>query len=258
MRLIYLDDSGSSGTNLDDKEQPLFVLGGVIINDKKWHNVNDKIEKIKNDYNIFGKELHIMDIMNCKGCFSSWNYERKKNLVLECLKTIKDFELRVIYFKVLKQNYKVYFENKTSLALQKMLKIPPYIIAYSYILQIAEQYLIQKDDYGILIADEQDTQQIAKDTLNALRLIDEPNIKVSKILETSFFTKSNDSNFLQLADIVAYTIKRYLEINIKELKEKSVKERTDFYNVIKDCIYEPKFDYAKHPILKYIDKKLGE
>ena len=260
MELIYLDDSGSTGTNLDDKEQPLFVLGGVVIKDDKWHQINHKIDEIKKAFGIAEQELHIMEIMNRKGVFKNWDYAQRKELITDCLKVVKDFKIDVVFFKVFKQNYKLYFESRTSAALQKMVKIPPYIIAYYYILLIFDEYLNKKDDYGIVIADEQDkTTQIAKDELKVLRVIDVPDIKIKNIVETSFFTSSKDSNLLQLADIVAYTIKRFLEIFYKNgISDKSKAEREYYFNIIKDNFYNPDIDYVTHPILKYIEDKISD
>jgi hypothetical protein len=35
MHFFYLDESGDTGENLLDKNQPIFVLGGLSIADKK-------------------------------------------------------------------------------------------------------------------------------------------------------------------------------------------------------------------------------
>ena len=40
MYLTYLDESGNTGIDLDNKYQPIFVLSGICVEDKKWHNTN--------------------------------------------------------------------------------------------------------------------------------------------------------------------------------------------------------------------------
>ena len=45
MELLYLDESGSTGLDLDNKHQPYFVLAGVSVKDDKWHKVNDYFEQ---------------------------------------------------------------------------------------------------------------------------------------------------------------------------------------------------------------------
>ena len=40
MYLMYADESGNTGTDYDNKEQPIFVLAGVLVEDRKWHKIN--------------------------------------------------------------------------------------------------------------------------------------------------------------------------------------------------------------------------
>ena len=41
MYLMYSDESGNTGTDLDNKQQPIFALAGIIVKDEKWHKIND-------------------------------------------------------------------------------------------------------------------------------------------------------------------------------------------------------------------------
>jgi hypothetical protein len=36
MHLIYLDESGQTGTNLRDTVQPVFVLGALVVPESCW------------------------------------------------------------------------------------------------------------------------------------------------------------------------------------------------------------------------------
>jgi|GEM_PF-3141222 len=258
MKLFYMDDSGSSGLNLDDPQQPLLVLGGVVIDDSKWAKVNKQLNEIKGQYGIGGEEIHALEIANSKGIFKGWDYNKKQNFIKQNLQLIADNELKILHFEVIKANYKNYFDKNFSRDYKKMLRIPPYIVAYSYILQIAEQYLQNANTNGILIADEQDVNLLANDTLKILRAIDEPEIKINRLVEKSFFINSRESNLLQLSDIVVYYIKRYFEIPLKQISQKSLEERTQMYNIIKSRIYTPTFDIRKHKILGFIKKRLDE
>ncbi|WP_169975831.1 DUF3800 domain-containing protein [Campylobacter sp. RM16191] len=259
MKLFYLDDSGSSGLNLEDPLQPLFVLGGIVIDHTKWEEATGKIQELKKEYKIDDLEMHAMDIANSKGAFKGWDFDKKQEFLTKCLKLIPSLSMDIIFFKVRKSNYKKYFESKFSKAHQQMVKIPPYIVAYSFILQIAEKFLNDANDNGVLIIDEQDTHIIANDTLKTLRAIDEPEIKVNRLIEKSFFINSKDSNLLQLADIVAYYIKRYYEIELKDnLGDRSKEEREKMFKIIEKSIYKADFDYSKHKILEFINNSLDE
>ena len=37
MELLYMDESGSTGLDLDNEKQPLFVLSGIVVEDNKMH-----------------------------------------------------------------------------------------------------------------------------------------------------------------------------------------------------------------------------
>lgn len=47
MYLMYSDESGNTGTDLDNKQQPIFALAGIIVKDEKWHKINDYFEEEK-------------------------------------------------------------------------------------------------------------------------------------------------------------------------------------------------------------------
>jgi len=215
MKLIYIDDSGNTGKKLDDDLQPLFLLGGFIIDENDWKKVDKSIEDIKQKYELTDIEIHAIDVIN-----------GKKG-------TPYDFE--------------------------QQFDISPYLLAFSYILQISDSYLIEKDNNGILILDEQDEwKKPANKTFNILRtIVDEPEIKIEKLLDRSFFVDSSESNMVQLADVVAYNLKRYFECDIKDMGEQKQTERKNMYKIIESNIYKPKFDYGKHTILKWLEDNIG-
>ena len=45
MHLIYFDESGNSGTNLADPQQPVFVLGALIVPENAWQAVETDLER---------------------------------------------------------------------------------------------------------------------------------------------------------------------------------------------------------------------
>jgi len=36
LHLVYLDESGNTGTNLNDTEQPIFLLAALIVPEAVW------------------------------------------------------------------------------------------------------------------------------------------------------------------------------------------------------------------------------
>lgn len=47
MHFFYFDESGSTGADSNNPEQPVFVLGGISISDEKWIQTLKEVEKIK-------------------------------------------------------------------------------------------------------------------------------------------------------------------------------------------------------------------
>ena len=261
MKLIYIDDSGNTGKKLDDSLQPLFVLGGFIIDEDIWKSVDSEICKIKTLYDIEDMEIHSIEIMNGKKGtpYKNWSYEKKLKFFEEVLSLIRKFDLKVIYFSVKKENFKKYFQAKYGKEFEQQFNISPYLLAFSYILQIGDAYLVEQGSNGMLILDEQDEwKKPANKTFNILTtLADEPELHVEKLLDRSFFVDSSESNMIQLADMIAYTTKRYCEIEVRVFNDSKINERKRLYNMYKDHIYKPSFDYGSHSILKWLEDNIG-
>ena len=79
MKLIYIDDSGNTGKKLDDDLQPLFLLGGFIIDENDWKKVDKSIEDIKQIYELIDIEIHAIDVINGKKGtpYKDWGYQKK-------------------------------------------------------------------------------------------------------------------------------------------------------------------------------------
>lgn len=261
MKLIYIDDSGNTGKKLDDNLQPLFVLGGFIIDENIWKDVDKELNTIKIKYKLEAIEIHSIEIMNGKNGtpYKEWNYDKKLQFFEEILSLITKYDLKVIYFSVKKENFKKYFQAKYGKEFEQQFNISPYLLAFSYILQISDSYLIEQNCNGMLILDEQDEwKKPANKTFNILTtLADEPEVHVEKLLDRSFFVDSSESNMIQLADIIAYTTKRYIETTIKSMSDDKKAEREKLFEVYKDSIYKPDFNYGEHPILKWMENNIG-
>lgn len=261
MKLIYIDDSGNTGKKLDDELQPLFLLGGFIVDENGWKSVDKAIESVKRKYDICDLEIHAIDVINGKKetPYKEWDYQKKLEFFSDMLSIIKEFDLKVVFFSVKKQNFKGYFQVKYGKDFEQQFNISPYLLAFSYILQISDSYLIDCKSNGMLILDEQDEwKKPANKTFNILRtIVDEPEVKIEKLLDRSFFVDSSESNMIQLADIVSYNLKRYLECDIKDISSQKQEERVKLFEIIKGNIYRPDFDYGKHPILRWLENNIG-
>ncbi len=44
MHLIYLDESGNTGGNLGDSEQPVFLLGALMVPEECWQDLERDLD----------------------------------------------------------------------------------------------------------------------------------------------------------------------------------------------------------------------
>ena len=104
MHFFYLDESGDTGGNLQDDQQPIFVLAGLSVADKKWNNTKEKLDQIISRYfdgNIpVGFGVHSNELLspNGEGPFLDHDINNRLNLVRELLGLINELGHYVHYF----------------------------------------------------------------------------------------------------------------------------------------------------------------
>ncbi len=87
MHFFYLDEAGCKGRDLGNDEQPIFVMGSVIISDEKWNSTNQSFNSIITNYfdgNIPDDfELHTEQLLSPEGDgpFHGHSRERRNSLV---------------------------------------------------------------------------------------------------------------------------------------------------------------------------------
>jgi hypothetical protein len=91
MHILYIDESGSTGERLDDPDQPVFAMDGVVVRDEGWRKTSTEIHRTIDaafDGTIpDGFELHAVDLPSPEGAgpFSGWELSRRTSLALDLL-----------------------------------------------------------------------------------------------------------------------------------------------------------------------------
>lgn len=220
MQILYADESGSTGTDYDNKEQPIFVLGGVVVEKDKWHEINDifnqekkKILPILSDY-----EIHTNELFNSSKKSIFDKYDWKENLIVleKLVEAIEKLDIKFTYVIIDKKEMK----RAISLKYGSKLKLDPYIIAFCATYVKFMTYLEESNKKGIIFLDE-----IIKipELLNYLYpTFDSVN---KNIIEKAVFLKSKDTNFIQIADIWAFYANKYIQIKEGYKKYSEVKNK---------------------------------
>ncbi len=220
MYLMYADESGNTGTDYDNSEQPIFVLAGVLLEDKSWHKINDYFTQEKNKiWTLFNKnEIHTSEIFNPRR-----NSIFRRNHWIENLETLQklvdlvcQLDITVHYIAIDKK----FFKKGVNFVFKNALKIEPYIYSFGILYDKISKILSNNKEKGIVFLD--DILTIPSQLHNIYPILSHNN---STMIEEAIFVKSNCSNFIQIADIFAFYIERYFSIergykNYGEIKNK--------------------------------------
>ena len=73
MHLIYLDESGNTGVDLQEVQQPVFVLGALLVPEAIWlsleSDLNALVEKFFPAPRPPEFEIHATELINARGYF---------------------------------------------------------------------------------------------------------------------------------------------------------------------------------------------
>lgn len=220
MHFFYLDESGDTGANLADAQQPIFVLGGVNLRDEGWNATYAALAGVINGYfggpPPAGFELHGCELLspNGEGPFAGHPIARRLQLVRDLLGVIEERKHHVHYLALDKQRLAAALATATP-------GIPihastPYTLAYDYMitevdLRVAED--LGRSARGMLIIDRKDEHTDAIAEITERRRFGAPvGCRTKWIAEFSYPLDSKRNLLVQLSDLVILCLRRFFEI----------------------------------------------
>lgn len=219
MYILYADESGNTGTDYDNKEQPIFVLAGVLIQDAIWHEINNYFNKRKieilpilQDY-----EIHTNELFNSskKSIFNQFNWQDNFKTMEKLIDLILELDITVNFIAIDKKQFKKSVCN----TFKNSIKIEPYIYSFGMMYDLVSNSLLQQKDKGIMFLD--DILTIPSALHNIYPILSKNN---STMIEEAMFLNSKNSNFIQIADIFAFYIEKYFSISNGYKKYSAIKE----------------------------------
>lgn len=219
MYILYADESGNTGTDYDNKDQPIFVLGAFLIEHDKWHKTNNYFNKRKVEIcNHFkDNEIHTNEIFSPphKSIFHIKNWQNNLQILDNIVDLILELDIEFRFVALDKKMFKINMHNK----LGNYIKVDPYIYSFCMLYKFVSQDLDKKNDKGIIFLDE---------LINVPEYINKiyPEISINNqsIIEQALFLKSKDTNFIQIADVFSFYVCQYLNIKRGYKKYSSIKE----------------------------------
>lgn len=225
MYLMYVDESGSTGLDLENKNQPFFVLTGVHVSQNNWHPINDffEQEKLKIYPNFKNIEIHATELFNSSPKSPFYNNYWKDNFKIleELVELISNLDIGLSCAVIDKKNYKKYFGNN--------ILVDPYLYSFALLYKQFNDKLSEINDYGIVFCDELKNMEKSLEILYPRLNIDNKNI-----IEKTFYLNSKKNNFIQIADICSFYINKYNCIENKQFTMDNFKKEhcVKMYNKI--------------------------
>jgi hypothetical protein len=240
MHFFYLDESGCNGRDLTNHEQPIFLLGGVIIRDEGWNQTYLKYEQLIKTYfnNTIPEnfELHASDLFseNGTGPFLNHSRENRNRFVHSILDLLEERKHQIFYVGIDKQRLQ---EADISRIIGKTyleLKVP-YLLAYDYLISVIENYVKEKlgtSARGMAILDVKDEFIDEIEIITNYRRFNLPQVRRIKwISEFSYPIDSKKNCMIQLSDLILFLTRKFLEI------ENEYKNYQPEVNEIFRCFY---------------------
>jgi len=234
MHFFYLDESGDTGENLVDKNQPIFVLGGLSIADKKWNNTKESLDKIVKEY--FAEavpanfELHSTELLspNGEGPFKNQPIADRLSLVRSLLGLMDELGHYAHYFAIDKAKVA---GSECAFPLQYNPK-NPYLTAFDYLITYINWHVkenLGQSARGMLVLDEKPEHHESIEHIIQHRRFAVPAVqKIKWIVEFSYPVDSKKNPMIQLSDLVVLCIRRFLEIELG-YKDSTPEEVKSFY-----------------------------
>lgn len=204
MYLMYADESGSTGTDYDNKQQPVFSLVGVCVEDCKWHEINNKFEeeKLKIYPEFKNNEIHATELFNAprSSVFNKYSWNENINALEKIVNLITDLDITIYNTTIDKQEFKKHISYKFC----NSIKLDPYLYAFGNIYYSFNESLLDLNSYGIIFTDE--IQSVSEGLELLYPKLNEDN---NNIIEKSLYLDSKKNNFIQIADVCALYFNKY-------------------------------------------------
>jgi hypothetical protein len=215
MHFFYLDETGDTGTDLENSEQPIFVLGGITVSDKSWRKTTDAVQTIIIDFfngvvpDRF--ELHAHELVTHQGPFAAHSQEDCNVLALALLDVLKK-QHRPHFVAIDKRRL---LENGDGEEHNIIDCKAPYLLAFNYLVSYLERFVREecgRSARGMIIIDRKDMYLTPVDKLTHYRRFEVPKGRqLKRVVEFSHSIDSLRHPLIQLSDLVIYTTRKFLE-----------------------------------------------
>jgi hypothetical protein len=211
MYLVYFDESGQTGTNLNDPVQPVFVLGALLVPESIWlrleRDLQAAIDKHFPPPRPDDFEIHATEVSNPrKPFFKQFKIADRLAFRDEWFGIAQKHNLKFVYRAIAKKRFQQWSHSTFGTSIS----INPHVVAFPLVSRVVDDLLrsLPGSPLGILISDE--NKEVVRDVEKAIQALRGIGgiLKLGQIVEKGFFIESEKSVVLQLCDLCVYAARR--------------------------------------------------
>jgi len=243
MHLCYVDEAGSTGKNLEDRQQPIFVMAGLLVSDEKWRKTEGEVRRIvkgafhgtvPSDF-----ELHACELLapEGEGPFRGWERDRRNGLALDLLALVNTRRHQVLTQIVSKK--KMASAEPPDLHLGFDWK-DPWEVSFAAVLTMAEEFRSGRtgpSSTGMVVIDHEPNYLDVVRSQSRERQLSTGWKHVRKVMEIGYSAVSHANPMIQLADLIAFSMKKWAESQT-DFGSGWPPAAKDFYQRCRDLVWD--------------------
>lgn len=218
MHFFYLDESGCTGADLTEPDQPVFAIGGVSIRDEGWNETRTQFAALITDF--FGRtvsegfELHATELLNRdgEGPFAGISLDDRLQLARNVLNLLATRSHDVHLFAIDKERMA---QSRCDAQLPYDSRVP-YLCSFDYLITYINDQVknhLGQSARGMVILDKKDQFMTEIETITRFRRFEGPAVhRVKWIVEFSYPVDSRKNPMVQISDLLVVCARRFLEV----------------------------------------------
>lgn len=212
MLFCYLDESGNTGDRLDDPDQPYHYLVAVMVREDMVSRLTSRLDELAAEAPTTARldEYHGQEMFSGRGPWDGIAPKARLQEYAKALSVIQDAEASIAYASI----------NKRGL-MDRGQWLSPHLYALQFLTEKIEGWVRQQSNplsqRALLVADQNhQEEQYAFDLVREMQKSGGPigaasgnAISAKHIVDGVYFSPSERSRGIQIADLVAYILNRY-------------------------------------------------
>jgi hypothetical protein len=257
MHFLYIDEAGSTGEDLKAAQQPVFIMASLVVSDEKWRKttriIREKLEAYFNAELPAGFELHACELLSPdgEGPFAGHERDRRNKLALELLELIGTRGHYVFHVPVYKSKLEGLGAPEKDFGFNWH---HPWHFGFAMQITMFEEFLRGPDtgstSTGLAIVDHEDAYVDFVRFHTGERQAVTGWKQLKKVVEIGYSASSHANPLIQLADLVAFTLKKYYELK-NPMSENWPEPAKEFFTACRDSVW-PRVKF-KNPSFKKLN-----